>query len=540
MTKAINWLWRERWGALAWVVGAFLRLYLLRSQIVTEDEWHSIHAVRSLGYGEIFGHFGLADVCIPLTLFDKAVSSSVGLSEWIMRAPVLACALASLVVFPLLVARAHGRAVGTALAWLLAVSPIHIYYSRLARPYAIALLLQFAGALAFYFWWSTRRRSWCALYAVCAIVGPYFHLSVAAVLWTPLGYAVGRRALDRSAPSPFKLLAVVASGSALWLAAPLWRDAQSLTGKVARGHLTLSSVRLAAQMMVGSGNAVVKAAAFVLAAAGVFLLIRRRESRGLALFLAALLAVHELTIVVMRPDGIEGPIVFLRYSLFALPLLLWAVALSLTAVGERLRRYWAPAGGAPLVLACAATLYWGPAAVVYRFPNNWTSHGPDQGPSWTEPSSYYRQLTALPPGSLRVVEAPWYAFSGADPYYYYQRLHRQQMLIGFTDVDGQRPGELSPHDARFRLRNSVHVLDEEGLCERSVDRVIFHHDLDAEKFPDLSPRPPLDVAPLIERYRRRYGPPLFEDAQISVFDPSPCCGAGRAACDDAEMTWSPL
>jgi hypothetical protein len=516
-------LWRERGIALAFVVGTLLRLYQLGAQILCEDEWHPIHSVLGLGYRDIFSHFGSADVSIPLTLLDKAAADTVGLSEWILRAPVLAFALGSLVVFPLLVRRYHGRAVGTAMAWLLAIWPIHVYYSRIARPYAISLFCAFVGVLAFHSWWTTRRRAWGLVYAACAILGPYFHLSAAPVLWAPLGMALAYRMVRRDGPAPFGLLALVGAGLALVFAAPLVGDLHSLGMKVGRSLPTLAGSREAALMLVGSWNAWMLAATAVLALAGAFLFWRR--SPGLALFLAALLAAQELVIAIARPHGVEDSIVLLRYSLFVVPLMLWAIALALAALGEPLARRSGPAGVLPLVLGCAAAVHFGPMAAVYGFPNNWTSHGFDPRQSRTEPSRFYFQLAAQPRGSLNLVEAPWYFFSGSDPFYYYQRLHRQNMAIGF--LDGTRLGEVPMNDRRFRLQNFVHVLDQDGLCRRHIDRVIFHRDLDAEKYPDHGPRPPLQVGPFVEIYRQRYGAPVFEDERLLVFDPSKPCRRNR-------------
>ncbi len=57
-----------------------------------------------------------------------------------MRLPSLVCGLATILVLPLFLRPQVGSRSAVYLSWLLAISPIHIFYSRLARPYSLTLL----------------------------------------------------------------------------------------------------------------------------------------------------------------------------------------------------------------------------------------------------------------------------------------------------------------------------------------------------------------------------------------------------------------
>src|SRR5439155_14044492 len=117
---------RRNWLLLmAILVGSGLRLYQITSQIIADDEWHAVHMARDLDFFSIASHFGDADVSIPIALFYRLVITTVGLSEWIMRAPALFFGLLSLIVFPLLVRRFFDPVTSVLFAWLLAISPIH-------------------------------------------------------------------------------------------------------------------------------------------------------------------------------------------------------------------------------------------------------------------------------------------------------------------------------------------------------------------------------------------------------------------------------
>jgi hypothetical protein len=102
-----------------------LRFYQLSEQIIADDDWHALQAARDLG-SSIAMHFGGSDVSIPMALYDKVVMGTVGLSEWLMRAPVVFFGLLALVCFPLILRALFDRTTKTLFGWLLAISPVHI------------------------------------------------------------------------------------------------------------------------------------------------------------------------------------------------------------------------------------------------------------------------------------------------------------------------------------------------------------------------------------------------------------------------------
>src|SRR4029453_14849929 len=103
-----------------------------------------------------------------------------------MRAPMLLCGLAALVVLPLLLSAEIGWSEGVICGWLLAVAPLHVYFSRYARPYAVTMLLASVAGLAFFRWWSGAERRWAVTYAACAIGAVYLHLPAVPIVVAPL------------------------------------------------------------------------------------------------------------------------------------------------------------------------------------------------------------------------------------------------------------------------------------------------------------------------------------------------------------------
>ena len=161
---------RDEWSfLLAVLAGTALRLDQIGIQIPLDDEWHALHAVERFGYAHVATHFGWTDYCIPLTLFDKLIADTVGLSELWLRLPVVVAGLVSLVLMPLVVRPWVGRETSSVFAWLLAVSPLHVYFTRYARPYSIALLLAFLAVIALPRATLAGGRGWRWVYAGAAV-----------------------------------------------------------------------------------------------------------------------------------------------------------------------------------------------------------------------------------------------------------------------------------------------------------------------------------------------------------------------------------
>ncbi|MEO7755371.1 MAG: hypothetical protein ABIS07_02240, partial [Dokdonella sp.] len=164
---------RER-GAWAWwalmlaalLAGVFLRYWQLRTQMLIDDEWHSVRMLMRADAQGIASHFGLADYCIPLTLYYRWLCEHAALDEWSMHLPSLFAGIALLVAAPALLrdrVTLPTRAIWVA---LLAISPALVYYSRTARPYAWLALLGVLAIVAFRNWHEQRTgwRRWAVVY----------------------------------------------------------------------------------------------------------------------------------------------------------------------------------------------------------------------------------------------------------------------------------------------------------------------------------------------------------------------------------------
>ena len=135
--------------------------------------------------------------------------------------------------------------------------------------------------------------------------------------------------------------------------------------------------------------------------------------------------------------------------------------------------------------------------------------------------AFYRKLGQEEPGSITIVEAPWYYQWGINNLPYYQRVHGQHTRIGFIDPSPHptRLGELPLDRTGLEFRNFVHLADRGGLREGGVRFAILHKDLQEEikRVPVTEVLEEPDVSSWIEKYRDWFGDPVYEDALIVVF-----------------------
>lgn len=136
----------EHWPLAAIVgVAAALRLHELGRDGLWADEAFSVVWSR-LPLDRLLQQLR-EDCHAPLSyLLRKGFTAVLGDGEWALRLPSVLLGLATIVVVYGLARRAFSPPAGAFAAFLLAVSPIHVHYSREARPYALLLLLAASAA----------------------------------------------------------------------------------------------------------------------------------------------------------------------------------------------------------------------------------------------------------------------------------------------------------------------------------------------------------------------------------------------------------
>lgn len=320
-------------------VAFVLRFLQLGYQSVWEDEAYTL-ALAQRSFGGMLGLFrfeanGLLYSLIvwPLARIDQ--------STYMLRAPALAAGVAAVPALWWAGRGLVGRRGALLGAWLLAVSPMAVYYSQEARAYSFVVLLSILA-------WGCLDRAlrggghrWWWLYAI-TLAGAMYANGLAPLMLVPaqavLVAAYGRKglrdwtlALAGAAvlATPIVALLVVESGHRnplYWLASPgigqvLAAMREIVIGGGAGVRIT-NVARLAAFLFVGIAGCVVLAA-----------LRRGRFSPGVKAVLAWALVPLPLALVL----SFLHPILLARYQIEALPGVLLALGGLLARLGGRLR-----------------------------------------------------------------------------------------------------------------------------------------------------------------------------------------------------------
>jgi hypothetical protein len=489
------------------LLGAFLRLQGLSTQILVEDEVHAVRSVVTQPWRRLYRFHG-RDHCLPLSAWYRFLCDrGVELTEAVLRAPSVAAGLLALVLLPLLVARGASARVVTVYAWLLALSPALVYYSRIARPYALAVLLAAVAAAAFWRWYRGGGHRWAVLYVVAGGLALWFHLGYAGFLAAAPAFGVadrlwrhrsGRGADGGDADEPAggrerSLASLVAVGcglvaAVLLIVLPIFSSFRRIANnKRGAGEASFAAAADVLRLESGSASWVVTVLFWLVALAGLARLLRRRPR--LALFGLALVVFQWIGILaVLRPFGIHQPLVLARYVLVALPVVFLWVALGLEGVGEavsarlpgarRLSRWSVPAAAVALLAATSAL-----AA------DPWLRLGPFAGvkasvdltearrvlPPEHRPAVY--RLVAESPGEGAVVEAMTTTVSThLDATIGLARFHRRPVVLA--------SGQPWLADPRLAFRTLL-PADPARLCRSDARFVVVHrHWLELESVAD--------------------------------------------------------
>ncbi|MDR2688586.1 MAG: hypothetical protein LBB76_02365 [Azoarcus sp.] len=551
-----RWLSWSGFAALA-VLAAFLRFQQIDIQWVTDDEWHAIHKVLSgTDYGEIALAVGGADFSIPQTLAYKWLAEHGGINEIGMRLPMLVAGLALVIAGGAWGWRHFGVAAGLGFMSLLAISPLLTYHSRVARPYAITVLLAWGALLALARWRREGRSGqgkatrWIWIYAATAVMACWLHMAVAPFVLIPLAALVG---VDTWAAWRGRSLAPlrasilpglgVATAVALLAGLPMWLHRDAMASRMGQDLPMLDTYAGVWFSWLGGDAPWLALACLPLAVLGGIEWWRcRADVLGLALVgIAATLAL----IYLGRPALVHAPMVFARYLLPAVPLLLLCITLG----ALRVLRSAGKGVVAGFALLPAVMLAHGPGMEMLVRPNNFTlhwwhqldyrvAHNPVRAVFSTLPvSPFWQRLAALPPGSVHLAVAGRALPSFTQTDARWQGMHRQLLWNAqITAYCAAAPvlGEAMP-DSGFRLENAVSLADLDSLRRARIDYVVFNlgpREGDVKEIlvrffgralsvdenhavaVAMSAIPP---QPCIERFAREHGAAAYEDEDVVVF-----------------------
>ncbi|MCC6193881.1 MAG: hypothetical protein IT518_05370 [Burkholderiales bacterium] len=513
-------------AALAFAAGCFLRLWGLSEQVVVDDEWHVLHKVLRSPMLDIVSQLDYADFSIPIAVYLRWLADHGGISEWGLRLPMVIAGCLLVLAAPLVAPPGTRWSVRATWALLIAVSPLLVFVSRIGRPYAITALLCTIALFAFPRWLADRSRTWAVGYVAATVLSAWLHLITLAFALMPFAF-FGLRALVTRDRATFARIAKLGLATILPLAVvlgpPLARDWFMFTAKAGVDDPTLEGLYRALLMLAGSAEPLVLGALAIAGFAGAVAMAR--QDRVLTFYLLSTVLVGTLAILAARPNWIQQPQVFARYVAPVLPILLLFAAHGIVLAASELRaRLRVPA----IALTGVLLVLVGPLpAQAYR-PNQFAhhlrfqfdyddAHNPyvQRVPADPVPA-FYGELSRAPPGSLTLIEMPWRLESHFNPHVWYQRVHRQNVLIGLvTPVCGSFNFGEYPENADLRLRQMAHLRAILRGETYGADFLVVHRK--PWRMGDEMPHTWPDMAKCLATIETALGPPVYRDAQIVVF-----------------------
>ena len=433
---------------------------------------------------------------------------------------------------------ARSRPAAAVLALLLAISPLLVIHSRLARPYAITLLLGWIAHAAFQrYHASTRGRTAAGLgYGTAATLAVWLHPIAAPFVLAPWLWALAqlRRVAPAERRAQMRRLARLALPTGVAIAVlilpPLFARPQSLASKSGIDLPGLEALAGVWYAWLGTGSTAVVLICVALATYGAPAVWRtlpeaRTGVLGIALTLAA--------VILARPAWSQLSLTLARYLLPFLPLLLLGVAAGAVRAAGRLARPPTPVrrglAAAMTVLPLGALAAQSPLVPMLHHPNAEAVHmmfyfefRPEKNPYFARferipLSPFWASLAARPAGSVRVAAAPLHfeSFNWDAPRW--EQVSRQSVIPGYLTglcVD-RRWGEV-PQGCAFRFRNAAHLADADALARRKIDCVVWQKpyvQTDGGGNVTIGG----DTAHCEAVLREKFGPPAFEDSALVAF-----------------------
>lgn len=182
----------------ATAVGAAVRLFRLGSQSIWGDEALTLlYYTVGNSLSEVWQNIWKTAAHPPLYFLLAHYWYKLGDSEFMLRFPSMVFGVAAIPVMYALANRLFGRGVAGMAALIVALSPIHVWYSQEARMYSLQILLGLASTLFFVRAWQERRARDVILYVLFSAMGLFTHLATAFLLAAQGLFAIGASVRDR-------------------------------------------------------------------------------------------------------------------------------------------------------------------------------------------------------------------------------------------------------------------------------------------------------------------------------------------------------
>lgn len=553
------------------ILGIVLRLWNWSSQILLDDEWHALNFVFNRSFTDVVLQQGMGANSIPVNVYTWIIMHTTGWSEPLLRLPSIVSGISALAILPMLVKRVWGRSVACVVAALLAVSPVVIFYSRIMRPYAPAMLLATSSVLLTLVWMKKGRRRDLLLSALCGSLAIYYHLYTAIPVGVPLLVAlaaalnpVGQRlglTLESNTPFSDLLIAggVMAAIDGVLVVIPNVLNPWWSHGIHGVDHANPETAVTVLSLISGTRNPLMMTIVLGLLLTGLVVIVHRSRIMGVAIVLSFF--IFSLVMASTTQDGAHAGIQVARYGITFFPLSFVAIAVALVWIGESLRKKYTFFQRKHLLFSVAVVawlpfLATSPLWTTYTTPNNFTNQSAYQyryDPIQWLQRSPERDLVPgisidysdIPPlyfesqfltQAKGIIEYPMLIGDQLNIYYYYQHFHRRPVVAGYVSnnmfapyqpggdfvygdwpIDSVMSGMPEPLRKKSSWHTMVDLNDIGGLRSRFKGWIIIiHRDPEDEISRRDSPDNRMSLR-MVDVMTGAFGSPRFLDGQIAAW-----------------------
>ena len=502
-----------------------------------DDEWHAVHKLLTSTPIEIASSFGHADYSIPLTLLYWLESKIFGLSELMMRWPLMLFGVATLIIFPLYIKKHFNFLIVSCFAFLIAISPILIEYSRIARPYAMTLFLVYFSIIFFYKFYNDKHKNLKIgfLYVLSAALAIWLHLIVIMFIAAPFVVEFIKTLVSKTTDKKKCLLKLFKLGLptllivSLLIIPPLINDMAAITSKVGNNSPNLDTTTAFLYLCFGTRSSMLVIIMSCLSIIGLYSLLK---VSNLSVNILVGFGLTLLAIFIVQPAWVHIPITFTRYVLPIIPLVLLSTViglfniLNLTSkiINHKIihRNFTAVI---LLFFIYNFTIH-SPLSELLKKPNSNTLHSMyaidfrygeniiedilksrSVSPFWMTLKDY--------PISDKIAVAPWFfeSYNWDGPIWEKTSQHYiiPGMLINLCNDN--RKGEI-PNNSQFIFKNLAYLADKNDLISKNIHWIVYQKPI---RFNTEVNNKNLEKCQ--QSIQHLYGKPYYEDTLIAVYKP---------------------
>lgn len=422
------------------LLGVYFRLWNITHQIMGGDEIHAVISVLNKPLNKLLFEYQTNNICKPLVGFYHLYLEWAGsLSEMVIRGPVLLLGLVSLFVLPWIIRKYIGVKPAICFAWLLAISPMMVSYTKISRSYMPIMLFGFLSLIFFYLWWvkySKHHLLYGILYLAFASLTVFFHLLMAPFVFSPILAGFFDALLNRKGDWRRSFLELLVCFVCLMFLVstfilPGLDSLIRLTEKCAQSHIRVETILATAQLQGGVKSNLLNAVFWFVSLMGFIGMFRRFKLLSMILTLPMLL--QFATILFLSPKASHLSYVFNRYVVIGLPCVLLFCAYFMSAPFDHPHKQNTKLVMTFNVLFILALLFMGPLLAPQYQNSSFATH--DDYVDFTQKRCLMK-IEDTPPFYLNlndnegVLEYPWlWSWMNCQLLYAYQDIHGQRVHV---------------------------------------------------------------------------------------------------------------